>query len=134
MIWLLTFAFRVLLTTDKGPDCPLFSIKPVFKALNIIVSLFSSDNVIKFASLGVILTARRFKCHISLVIYCKTHVCHVPSVVNDLFSQIYAPLITRQHTMLLMRALEKQLQVFTDMIQPWSSYDLRPNIIPANFF
>ena len=24
----------VLLTTDKGPDCPLFSTKPVFKALN----------------------------------------------------------------------------------------------------
>ena len=25
--------------------------------------------------------------------------CHVPSVVNDLWSQIYAPLRTRQHTM-----------------------------------
>ena len=27
------------------------------------------------------------------------HVCHVPSSVNDLWSQIYAPLRTRQHTM-----------------------------------
>ena len=58
--------------------------------------------MIKCAFLGVILAARRFKWHISLVIRCKTHVCHVPSVVNDLWSQNYrAPLKTRQHTMLL---------------------------------
>ena len=67
-----------------------------------IVPLFSWDNMIKCAFLGVILAARRFKWHISLVIRCKTHVCHVPSVVNDLWSQNYrAPLKTRQHTMLL---------------------------------
>ena len=48
-----------LLSTDKGPDCPLFSSKPVFKALNSIVPFFSSDNVIKCAFLGVILAARR---------------------------------------------------------------------------
>ena len=30
----------VLLSTDKGTDCPLFSTKPVFKALNSIVPLF----------------------------------------------------------------------------------------------
>ena len=49
----------VLLSTDKGPDCPLFSPNPVFKALNSIVPLFSSANVIKCALLGVILVARR---------------------------------------------------------------------------
>ena len=42
--------------------------------------------------------------------------CHVPSVVNDLWPQIYAPLRTRRHTMLLMRALEKQLPVFLDLL------------------
>ena len=58
----------VLLSNDKGPYCPLFSTKPraiigllwlltklVLKALNSIVALFSSDNVIKCAFLGVIL-------------------------------------------------------------------------------
>ena len=50
----------ILLSTDKGPDCPLFSTKLVFKALNSIVPLFSSDNVIKCEFLeGVILAARR---------------------------------------------------------------------------
>ena len=49
----------VLLSTDKGPDCPLFSTKLVLKALNSIVPLFASDNVIKCAFLGVILAARR---------------------------------------------------------------------------
>ena len=36
--------------------------------------------------------------------------------------------------LLRMRALQRQLQSFTEMIQrrfSWSSYDLRPNIIPA---
>ena len=42
------------------------------------------------------------------------------------------PLRKRRHTMLLMRALEKQLQVITGL--SWSSYNLRPNIILANFF
>ena len=51
----------VLLTTDKGPDCPLFSTKPIFKALNSIVPLFLSDKVIKWAFLGVILAARRLR-------------------------------------------------------------------------
>ena len=49
----------VLLLTDKGPDCPLFSTKPFFKALNSLFPLFSSDNVIICAFLGVILAARR---------------------------------------------------------------------------
>ena len=49
----------ILLATDKGPDCPLFSTKPIFKALNSIVPLFLSDKVIKCAFLGVILAARR---------------------------------------------------------------------------
>ena len=39
------------------------------------------------------------------------------SDVNDLSSQIYAPLRTRRRTMLLMRVLEKQLQVITEAIQ-----------------
>ena len=30
--WQLTFALGGLLTTEKRPDCPLFSTKPVFKA------------------------------------------------------------------------------------------------------
>ena len=30
------------------------------------------------------LSSKTLKCHISVIIYCKTHVCHVPSVVNDL--------------------------------------------------
>ena len=39
---------RVLLTNDKGPDCPLFSTKPIFK------TLFSSDNLMKCAFIWVI--------------------------------------------------------------------------------
>ena len=78
----------VLLSTDKGPDCPLFSTKLVLKALNSIVPLFSSYNVIKCAFLGVILAARRL----------KSHVCHAPSA-NDLWFQIYVSVRTRQHTM-----------------------------------
>ena len=49
----------VLLSTAKGLDSPLFSSKPIFKALNSIVPLFSSDNVINCAFLGVMLAARR---------------------------------------------------------------------------
>ena len=49
----------VLLSTDKGPDRSLFSPNPVFKALNSIVPLFSSDNVMKCALLGLILIAAR---------------------------------------------------------------------------
>ena len=45
-------------------------------ALNSIVPLFSSDDVIKCAFLGVILTARRLSVSISLMIYCKTHVMY----------------------------------------------------------
>ena len=52
---------------------PYFLQKLVLKALNSIVPLFSSYNVIKCAFLGVILAARRL----------KSHVCHVPSA-NDL--------------------------------------------------
>ena len=40
-------------------------------------------------------------------------------------------------TLLWMAVLQRQLQVFTEMIQrqfSWSSYDLHPNIIPAKFF
>ena len=51
----------ILLATDKGPDCPLFSTKPIFKELNSIVPLFLSDKVIKCAFLGVILAARRLR-------------------------------------------------------------------------
>ena len=31
---------RVLLTNDKGPDCPLFSTKPIFKTLALFVIQF----------------------------------------------------------------------------------------------
>ena len=37
----------VLLSTDKGTDCPLLSSKPVFKALNSIDPLFSSEEVVQ---------------------------------------------------------------------------------------
>ena len=33
----------VLLSTDKGPDCPLFSTKPVFKALTADVSKYRPE-------------------------------------------------------------------------------------------
>ena len=44
------------------------------------------------------LSSKTLKCHISLMIYCKTHVMTICGK-NDLWSQIYAPLRTRQHTM-----------------------------------
>ena len=45
--------------------------KPVFKALNSIVALFSSDSVIKWEFLGAgNLSSKTLKCHISLMIYC----------------------------------------------------------------
>ena len=53
----------VLPTTDEEPDCPLFSKKTRFKALNSIGPVFSSDNVIKCAFFGVILAAR----HLSVI-------------------------------------------------------------------
>ena len=65
--------------------------------------------------------------------------CHVPSVVNDLWFQNYAPLRTRQHTMAgqnegVTQAIGRfLLRWFRDGFS-WYSYDLRLNIIPANFF
>ena len=45
--------------------------KPVFKALNSIVALFSSGSVIKWEFLGASnLSSKTLKCHISLIIYC----------------------------------------------------------------
>ena len=101
--------------------------KLVLKALNSIVPLFSSYNVIKCAFLGVILAARRL----------KSHVCQVPSA-NDLWFQIYVSLRTRQHTMAAQNeGVTKAIAGFYWEVQrrfSWSSYDLRPNIIPASFF
>ena len=50
--------------------------------------------------LGIILAARRLRFLFVSWFYCKAHVCHVPSVINDpdLWSQIYVSLRTRQHT------------------------------------
>ena len=60
-----------------------------------------------------------------------TPVCH------DLRSQIYAPLRTRQHTMAAIEGVTKAIASLLK-IQIWSflvfCYDLRPSIIPANFF
>ena len=111
----------VLLTTDKVPDCPLSSTKPFFKALNIIELFHSffffsqvSDNVIKCAFLWVILAARR-----SRVIF------------RDLkFLSLWERASIR---CLLMRVLQKQLQVFTKVIQT-RSFLIFLTIIPANFF
>ena len=58
----------VLLSTDKGPDCPLFSTKLVLKALNSIVPLFSSDNVIKCAFFRCNLSSKTLTFPISLMI------------------------------------------------------------------
>ena len=73
------------------------------------------------------LSSKTPKCHISLMIYCKIHVCHL-CVMYHVWSQIYATLRTRR----------KAIGRFTKIIQidslSWSSYDLRPNIIPPNFF
>ena len=59
----------VLLTTDRGPDCPLFSTKPVFKA---ILALFHSFRQtmwwnVRFSFVGN-LSSKTLKCHISLII------------------------------------------------------------------
>ena len=63
--------------------------KTVFKALNSIVPdiLFfrQCDQMCVFRGN---LSSKTLKCYISLTIYCtvcKTRVCHVPSVVNDLY-------------------------------------------------
>ena len=114
--WQLTFHW-VLLTTDEGPDCPLFSKKNRFKALNSIVPLFSSDNVIKCASFGGNLSSKTFKCHSSLMIYCNNLVM-LPSVVKMTYDLKFTLLWDRASIRwLLMRALQKQLQVFSEMIQ-----------------
>ena len=59
--------------------------------------------------------------------------CHVPSVVNDLWSQIYAPLSGCSEWGRYKRNCKFLLKWFRDGFS-WSSYDLHPNIIPANFF
>ena len=66
---------------------------------------------LKCAFLWVILASRRLS-HISLMIYCKTHVFHVPFVVNDLCSQIYTPLSTCQHTMAASEGVTKVIASF----------------------
>ena len=84
------------------------------------------------------LSSKTLKCHYSLMIYCKTHVCHVPSVVNDLCSQIYTPLSTRQHTMAANEGVAKVIASFyrddLGIVFLGLSYYFRPSIIPANFF
>ena len=92
--WQLAFALGF---TDNWQRIVTYFVQNPFKSLNSIVPLFSSDDVIKCAFLGVILTARRLSVSISLMIYCKTHVMY-HLCKNDLWSQIYAPLRTRQHT------------------------------------
>ena len=42
----------------------------------------------------------------------KTHVCHVPSVVNDPGSQIHVPLGTRQHTDAANEGVRKAVATF----------------------
>ena len=83
-------------------------------------------------------SSKTLKCHISLIIYCKTHVCHVPSVVNDLCSQIYTPLSTRQHMMAANDSVAKVIASFyrddLGIVFLGLSYYFRPSIIPANFF
>ena len=101
----------VLVSPDKGPDCRLFSIKPVFKALNSIVPLFSADNVIKCAFLGAILAARCLSVIFRQWFYCKTHVCHVPCCKWPMISNLRS-----SEWLLRMRAFQRQFQVLTEMI------------------
>ena len=131
----------VLLSTDKWPDCPLFSTKPVFKALNSIVPLFSSDNVIKCAFLELILAARRLSVIFRGWFYCKTRVClgDVPSVLKwpmilNLRSSENAPAYDGCSQWGRYKGnWQFLLRLFRDGFS-WSSYNLHPNIIPANFF
>ena len=115
----------VLLTTDEVPDCPLSSTKPFFKALNIIElycsTLFFFSGVRQCDQMCV------FMGNLSS----KTLKSHISSMTYDLK---FLPLWERASIRcLLMRVLQKQLQVFTKVIQ------IRPfliflTIIPANFF
>ena len=59
--------------------------------------------------------------------------CHVPSVVNDIWSQIYAPLNGCSELGRYKGNCKSLLRWFKNGFS-WSSYDLHPNIIPANFF
>ena len=63
--------------------------------------------------------------------------CHVPSVLNDLWSQIHAPPRTRQHTTADNESVTKAIASFyrddSDTVYLGLSYDLRSDIIPANF-
>ena len=59
--------------------------------------------------------------------------CYVPSVANDLWSQIYAPLNGFSEWGRYKDNCRFLVRWFRDGFS-WSSYDLHPNIIPANFF
>ena len=58
---------------------------------------------------------------------------HVPSVVNDPWSQIYAPLNGCSDWGRYQSNCKFLLTWLRDGFS-WSSHDLHPNIIPANFF
>ena len=114
----------VLLTADKVPDCPLSSKKPSFKALNIIAlfhSFFFFSGVRQCDQMCVFMGNRSS----------KTLKSDISSMTYDLkFLLLWERASIR---CLLMRVLQKQLQVFTKVIQ------IRPfliflTIIPANFF
>ena len=93
------------------------------RCINSIVPLFSSDNGIKLM--------RVFMGNLS----CKMLKCHF---VNELWSKIYAPLRTLQHTMAANEGVTKAIASFfpTWLLYGLSylCYDLCANIIPANFF
>ena len=59
--------------------------------------------------------------------------CHVPSVVTDLWSQICGPLNGCSELGRYKGNCKFLLRWFRNGFS-WSSYDLHPNIIPANFF
>ena len=59
--------------------------------------------------------------------------CHVPSVVTDLWSQICGPLNSCSELGRYKGNCKFLLRWFRNGFS-WSSYDLHPNIIPANFF
>ena len=92
-------------------------------ALNSIVPLFSSDNGIKLMRVFMgNLSSKMLKCHF----------------VNKLWSKIYAPLRTLQHTMAANGGVTKAIASFFPTWLRYGlsylCYDLRANIIPANFF
>ena len=69
----------VSVTTNKGPDCPIFSTKLFLRTFTLITLSHSFRQTMKKKCVYMCtnLSRQTLKGHISLMIYFKTHVCHV---------------------------------------------------------